>query len=200
MLLATKWPSTDFTKPGERARVSALLGVTEDVLQEAADICANERRKKGLRTTTGVKRREASHPQLELDFPEVVYDDWLTWVELQASNSNALIRGVLHEYLLNDWEPEWLGSAWQYKGKNYVLGKSAWEAKHHRAWPYRERTFVTAGAKEALTYRANLQNVSATAIVRGLVLEALAGRIAYVRPMDARALYDDPMRYRRRTE
>jgi hypothetical protein len=200
MLMATVWPRGDFTRPGELERLSKALGVRANVLKEASDRIDDEKRAQGLRTRKGVKVNEMGWPQLELDFPERVYDDWLTWCELRAGRSTALIRGILHEYLLNTWEPEGTNSTWCYKGKLYVLNKRPWEEKHHRAWPYRERIFVAVGAKHALHFRANRTNVSSTAILRGLVLEALEGKMDNIRPMDARSMFEDPLRYTKHLE
>lgn len=198
--MATVWPRINFEREGELERLSKALGVRPDVLQEASDRLDAEKRGRGLPTRKGMKNREKGFPQLELDFPEKIYDDWLTWCELRNGKSQALIRGLIHDYLLDTWEPEVLSSSWIYKNKVHVLGIRLWEEKHHAAWPYRERIFVTVGAKQALHFRATRQNISSRALLRGLILEALEGRTANIRPVDARSMYDDPLRYSKHME
>ncbi len=195
LLVATVWPRLDLTRAGELERLARMLGVQPDLLEEASALHDREKRAEGLRTTKGVKRTEKGWPQLELDFPERVYDDWLTWCEMQAATPNALARGIIHQYLLGEWEPESTGSTWFYKGKSFVLSKRQWEEKHRRAWPFRERILVTEGVRSALHFRAARKNVSTMGLLRGLVLEALEGRLAGVRPMDARSMFEDPLRY-----
>lgn len=196
MLATTDWATRGAT-PDEIARHARGLGVQPEVLQAARDIVEKERKSRGLKPALGRKVSERAWPQLEIDMPEKVFDDWHTWCELQQATSNALMRGIIHVYLLGNWEPAWVSSHWRYKGKTLLIPRKGYEEKHHAAWPFRERVLVTRGAMDALGFRANRTNVRFTAIVRGLLLELLEGRYKNVIPRDARSMFDDTTRYTR---
>lgn len=197
MLATTEWATRGAT-PEELARHARGLGVAPEVLQAAHDIVAAERRARALKPAQGRKVNERHWPQLEIHMPEKVFEDWHTWCELQQATSNALIRGILHVYLLGTWEPAWVSSHWRYKGQTLVVPvKEHLKQKTQSAWPCRERVLITRGAKDALSFRGNRTNARPTAIVRGLILELLEGRYKGVVPRDARSMFDDVHRYTR---
>ncbi len=194
LLATTHWARIG---PEEVERHAKGLGVAPEILQAARDVVDRERKKRGLKPIQGRKVNEATWPQLEIDMPEKVFDDWHTWCEMQQSTSNALLRGIIHAYLLGTWEPEWVSRHWRYKGSTLIVPRRGYEEKHRAAWPYRERVLVTTGAKRALIFRAARTNTTATAIVRGLMLEILEGRYGNVIPRDARSMFADVQRYTR---
>lgn len=194
LLATTTWARVGVTKE-EIVRHAQGLGVAPEILQAARDIVDRERTSRGLKPVEGPKKTEAQFPQLEIDMPEKVFDDWHTWCDMQHSTSNALMRGIIHVYLLGDWEPAWVSRHWRYKGETLLVPRKGYEEKNRAAWPYRERVLVTRGAKNALIFRAARTNTNATAIVRGLVLEILEGRYRKVVPRDARSMFADTQRY-----
>lgn len=193
LLRTTAWPGECHNEELLKKHAAAL-GVAPELLAEARRLDVEERRARGLKPTESEKTNERDYPQLEIDMPEVVWRDWHLLAERRHLHPNAMMRGLLQDYLLGKTEPATIDVHWEYKGKRYLLNKRQWEEAHHRAWPFRERVFVTRGATEALGIRAKRIHQSRAAILRGLVLELLAGK-RMPRPLEARAMYDDPLRY-----
>ncbi len=188
MLLTTRWPR-EAVDEKKIALLSKKLGVRADVLREARDSSVQspfKSEKPDLKT----------YPQLELVMCKEVWHAWRDWCESQYAEPNALLRGLVHFYLLGTWEPQWLAPQWRLKGKAYPLGDhKAYVKKHGAAWPYREKALVTPGAKRALTFRAERLHTGVSTLLRGLVLEVLEGGLRSVVPMNARAMWADVDRY-----
>lgn len=190
-LATTAWAALGVTDE-DIARHARGLGVAPELLKAAHDIVERERKARGLKPVQGQKKNERTFPQLEIHMPAELFDLWHSWCESQHCTSNALGRGLIHAYLLGTWEPAHLGQHWVYKGKVMTVPRKNYT---EAAWPYRERIFVTRGAKAALVFRARRQHTTMTALVRGLMLEVLEGRYRTVIPKDARSMFDDVDRY-----
>lgn len=170
--------------------LAVQIGTTEELLKEA-----KRRFGKRRRGNTGNKVNEKEHPQLEVDMPKEVHEQWLFWCERNCVEPNATIRGLLHQYLLSRWEPVWLNGSWRFRGKILKYDPVAWERKNKGAWPHRERPLVTKGARDALHHRAHRLGIPRSWIIRGLILEVLEGRLKEVLPVAARTMYSSAESY-----
>jgi hypothetical protein len=194
LVATTSWPEEGKTAD-EVAGHAVRLGLQPDILIAARAVVEEGRSARGLKPFQGRKTNEKDHPQLEIDMPEEVFHVWHAWCEHQQATSNAIIRGIIHAYLLGQWEPAWVSSHWRYKGTTLSVPRRGYEEAHKAAWPFRERVLLTRGAKGALKLRAGRTHTTPTAIVRGLMLEILEGRYRQVIPRDARAMFEDAERY-----
>lgn len=195
-LLTTRWPRIGQTDEQLQA-LAVELGLQPELLREAREAVNAQRAERGTTPVLGRKTNEKLWPQLEIDMPEKVFVDWHAWCERQCSNSNAMIRGLLHVYLLGRWEPAYLSVHWRYKGEPLAVPKNRYEREHKAAWPFREKVLITRGVRGALNVRAERMRLSAIAIARGLILEVLEGRRATVLPVEPRMMYHDAERYLR---
>jgi hypothetical protein len=199
LVMTTCWPRIAHT-PELAKKYAKDIGLTPELLLEARRRLDGEKKRRHLEPVKGIKTNERTFPQLEIDMPEEVWNDWRDWCERQHAMPNAIMRGLLHGYLLGSWEPKWLSSHWRYKGKYTPTSFRLWEEANKAAWPFRERVLIPRGAKDALMLRAERINKSTRAIMRGLVLEVLEGRMRIVEPMDSRSMFNDPMRYLKHIE
>lgn len=197
LVSTTDWAHQADT-PERVKEIAAALGIAEDILAAARRLVVDGLKTRGLKASlTGVKINERYWPQLEILMPERIFNDWQSWCESQHAKSSALLRGIIHAYLLGSWEPAWIASFWRYRGETLPMKLRAHRELNEGAWPWRERVLVTPGARGALNFRAKSSATTAMAITRGLVLEILEGRYKNVIPRDALSMFDDPLRYRR---
>jgi hypothetical protein len=109
--------------------------------------------------------------------------------------SPTALRSLVHAYLLGDREPV-LDRRWKYKDDYYpVVDQKKHRKENKSGWPWVEKALVPRGAMDALMRRAQRQGTHRPTILRGLVLEALAGRFTDVLAVSASAMFDDPDRY-----
>lgn len=194
LVSTTTWAhQTETAAPAEP--LSKELGVRPDILVAARAMVVEERRARGRKPPSGDKVNERGWPQITIYMPEKVFNDWHTWCESRKATSPALLRGILHAYLLGSWEPAWVQSLWRYRGENLPI--QIRDQRKKSEWPWRERILLTPGAHGALRFRASCAGSWPAEIVRGLVLEILEGRYLNVIPRDAKSMFDDPERYRR---
>ena len=192
-LMNTGWAYVNLNRP-DLEDLSKRLGVQLDVLLDAHARAADERRKRGLRVSTGqlTTQNRVHYPQLKVVFCKPVWDAWLEECERRGVQSSTLLRSLVHAYLLGGWEPEVLvAKGWWWQGK---LVRAEWTALEHNS-PLRERTLVTTGAKLAFGLRCTCANVHYVVMLRGLVLHLLAGKLPELRMVDARTMWDDPEKY-----
>ena len=197
LVSTTEWAHQADT-PQRLEELARSLGISVDILAAAREMVVGGRKLRGLKPPLSKKVDERSWPQLEICMPERIFNDWHSWCESQHAKSSALLRGIIHAYLLGSWEPAWVASFWRYRGETLPIQLREHRKQHGAlAWPWRERVLVTPGAKGALNLRAKVTATSPTAITRGLVIEILEGRYKNVLPRDAMSMFDDPLRYRR---
>jgi hypothetical protein len=185
----------------ERVVLAAQLGVEPAVLL-AAHQERQRRRAEAARTLVrkGSGGTDSDHPQVEVNMPSDVWEAWHDACDQAAITSSTMLRSIVHAYLQGDWEPEHLSRHWVLRGKVYEVAERRYHRETGKKWPYRERALITKGANLALARRAERKGVSKHAVLRGLILEVVAGRLASVRPIDATNMWNDAARYLRRPE
>lgn len=171
---------------------AAKIGVHANALIEARVIYKERRTATRRGAAMGVKRAGTRHYQIKLTMPDAVYQEWLRHAEQRGVDESALLRSLLHAYLLGSYEPETVLGYWFWNGQTHRLPKGKDKNKH------RARAMITLGARRALIRRAQRRNVASMALLRALVLEAFEGNFG--RPgllplIDARSMYDDEHRY-----
>jgi hypothetical protein len=120
--------------------------------------------------------------------PEIVRVAWNEECEFRGVDGSALLRSLIHAYLMSDREPEQVLGYWLYKGRTYRLPKG-------NRNKFAEKALITNGSWRALLRRCQRRGCSASAMMRALVLEVLAGEHRAVQLIDARTMFDDEDRY-----
>lgn len=162
------------------------MGVAEDVLLEARVRYKLLRAQAGRQPPLGDKKSGTRHKQITIEMPPEVYEAWKEEVAARGFlDDTALLRSVLHSYLLTSREPSKISRQWHFEGR--VLS-----AKHHSQ---RCRPLITQGAHRALRIRAAKAGCRPYAILRGLVLDVIDGHYQGVPLIDAERMYDDEKRY-----
>lgn len=176
--------------------VAKKIGLHPDVLVEARLRFRLQRRLDGFQGPLGRKKRGTRHYQLKLAMPREIFTLWKDEAERRGLESSALLRSVVHSYLLGSYEPIQVTTAWYWRGKTYKVSERSWEKQKGGRYPFSERALITQGAARALRVRAARRGHVATALTRALVLEVLEGKHEAVRVIDAQTMYDDETRYR----
>lgn len=176
-------------------KIAKRMGVQVDVLIEARVRVVEQALESKLQPPLGHKVRGSRHFQFKLAMPEVVFRAWRAHAEDRGVDPQALLRSVIHHYLLGSDEPSTLLRQWIWQGKTYVSQERKWEREHKAGYPFRERALLTNGVKRALERRAQRLNCTAAALVRGIVLDTLDGKHPRIKIVDARTLYDDETKY-----
>lgn len=143
----------------------------------------SNRRSKQRKTISGETQRRLY--QYRMWLPRGVAKVWEAECQLRGVRGPALLRSLVHFYLLGAREPA-PEPTWRWEGRIYPF---------NREKDLEERATLPHGAKRALMQRANLQNVPASAVVRALMLEAMKGEHRRLPPMQAAQMFDDESRY-----
>lgn len=175
--------------PELAAQWGKRLGVAPDILQRAYALKKAEDDKRPFRELTGQRVNEKDNPQLYVHFPEEIWLYWHDECDRLHLKSSALLRGIINTYLLGDWEPLHLSHRWEWKGKICRITRL-----DRVAYSRKEACLVSRGAKEALQVRSQRQRVTLSALLRGIILEYLEGRIEPVF-VDAKRMFEDALRY-----
>lgn len=177
---------------------SLAMGVRPEVLREARRRIAELRIKAGRQDYRGDKRAGSNHYQADLDFPQQLWPLWQDEARRRGLKGSALLRSMIHAYLMGSWEPESRTRQWVVHGHGYAIADYSWEKQHGRSYPYRERALVTTGARRALVRRANQLGITPTAVMRQLVCSVLEGKWGAPGTFpitDAVGMYEDETRY-----
>lgn len=190
----TLWAKPSRTH-GFREKWAEKLGLDPKLMQDANRFLAEDARRRGRMPSMGQKVNEANHPQITADPPEVVARVWEHVCDREQIRSSALMRSLVHTYLLGSWEPQWINRSWRWRGRIYRVPAEKYHQEHHAAWPHRKRTFISPGALQALKRRAEYKSTSQRAILRGLMLEFLEGRVKRLQIVSTQQMWNDPDRY-----
>lgn len=185
-LLLTRWSApSDFT----HEELSRHLGVTVDVIEEARrrrelEIAQRGKpRHRGRKAALGLR---SDHAIMRVSMPEPMRNIWHAWLRTLRVSTGALLRSLIHHFLLTGQRPVTTSRSWHYKGAVYKItidvGKKL-------------ETKITRGAETALDHYADLWGVTATAILRGLVVDLLEGRVQKLKVIAYTELWGDPDRY-----
>lgn len=178
-------------------RVRAMaLGIQPDLLTEARVRFVEQSKALGVQPPLGRKKAKSEHYQIKCVMPKTLFERWIVHCEERGVQGSALLRSLIHGYLLGSQEPSQLTIYWVWQGRRLSAPERGWErGKVGGAYPYRERALITQGARRALARRAAAIGCSYSAVVRGLVTDTLLGKHPNVRLVDARTMYDDENRY-----
>jgi hypothetical protein len=185
-LLDTQWAAAAATMDPEQ--LAELLWITPEAVLELKRRHAEQRAEHGRPPSRGRKRGEKGFPQLEMSFPEPIWQAWHDLCEQAHLTGGSAFRAVLHEYLLSADEPTFLDVRWRFKGKTYSSSRRS-------AGIVIDRPLITTGAKMALRRRADTLGVSMACVARGLLTDVLEGRRRITHGMEPKSLYDDSARY-----
>lgn len=191
-LLETKWATAPIGDDQIDA-VAERLGVSPDLLLEVRTEARIRAVQAGRQqpVSRDVQARHRRLYQFHIFIPHPLRALWVEECDRRGVESATVLRSLIHEYLLGEWEPEHVLRGWHYAGRHYPLSKA-----RRAVDAYLERATITQGARRALHRRAALTGTSAMAICRGLILEVLAGRHRSIRYVEQKAMFDDENRYR----
>lgn len=185
-VLALRWtapPSATLEQIAEH------LGVTVSVLEEARVLRDQQAIRRGRVVRPGRKRGvfRVDYARLALGVPPEIYRAWNDALNVLQIRSSALLRSLLHHFLLSGApRPTSLKKAWYYRGQIYQL-------KKHKNIQLETR--VTLGAQTALDHHAAEWGVHGMAILRGIVTDMLEGHVKRLRIVAYSELWGDPDRY-----
>ena len=151
--------------------VAWRIGVQADVLVDAQAALDAEQRAAG-RTPVQIGKRLQVQKQtgFSIDLPPIVYEDLRAYCKLRQLAITVVMRSLITKLLTGTAQPQWLGRGWYYKGNHYPAAR---QGERHPV-----RADVTSGATEALGRRAVVCGVSVSALLRGMVIDLLEGRIS----------------------
>jgi len=188
-LLGSRYATTPL-RDEEIDAVAKRLGVDPDLLLEVRARARVELHERGLAPAlSNSKILNEGHKRLyqyQMVLPEEIHRIWNGECERRGAHGPTLLRSLIHEYLLGEREPV-PARHWSWEGKLY---------QHFRKSGFDQKAVITQGAKRALMRRTALLGVRPTALVRGLMLEAMRGEHGTVQLVTAAMMYDDEDRYR----
>jgi hypothetical protein len=143
----------------------------------------------------GTGRQRASRKAIELMFPKPIYEDWISYCRQRDLAPAMVLRSLMHALLSGESNPRWLGRGWRYRGQH--LRMEGYTVKYrNKKWPYVSKAWVSQGSVRALSARAAALGVKQTALVRGMVIELLEGRLHHFDIIGAASeMWDDESRY-----
>ena len=131
------------------------LGVIPEVLDQA------------LRERAEKNTAKSEYAVVRVTMPPRVQKDWMAMCTTLRLTPSAVLRSLIHHFLLSGTRPRKTGSAWVYDGERFTIGaRSRLEAT----------TRITPGAQVALAHYADQWRVTRTGIARGLITELLEAR------------------------
>lgn len=131
--------------------------------------------------------------QFRMPMPPEPWKAWKEECERRGVEGAALLRSLIHWYLLGSHEPEPVTIGWIWNGKKHPRSD---EDEKKRA----ERAVIPRGARRALRRRAVARRTTEQALARALVLEVVDGKRAAVKLVSPKQMYDDETRYAVRLE
>jgi hypothetical protein len=166
------------------------LGVTLDVLEQAnreRDEQLNDGGKTGRRLGHG-GGRAVDYAVLGVTMPPQVFARWIQFCQLVGVDPACVLRSLIHHFLLTGTRPKTTGGAWLLHSTYYSIS-----AKGRRGAKAR----VTRGVQDAVDRYADRWNVTATGIVRGLIVDTLEANALPkgCRLVACAALWDDAAKY-----
>lgn len=192
-LLGTKY-ATGPLADNQIDAAAKKLGVDPDLLVEVRAEARIALHQKGYAPPISNRRSKRAEfetePQRRLYqyrmwMPRGIAKVWEAECQLRGVRGPALLRSLVHYYLLGAREPA-PEPTWRWEGRIYPFDRDK---------DLEERATLPHGAKRALMRRANLQNVPASAVVRALMLEAMRGEHRRLPPLQAAQMFDDEARY-----
>lgn len=171
-------------------RIARHLGVQVDVLEDVIRARDAELPFRGRLRRAGRKRPlyRTDVGRITLAMPKPILTAFQEYLGVLRISASALVRSLVHHFLsAGGPRPTTTTPAWHYQGKIYHMT--------HVTKPSIEIK-ITRGSHVALDHYATAWGVTATGIVRGLVTDALEGRVkGRFRIVAFSELWGDPDRY-----
>jgi hypothetical protein len=193
-LLGTKYATSPLADD-EIDAAAKKLGVDPDLLVEVRAEARIALYEKGLAPPISNKPRKPRSPystepqrrlyQYRMWMPRGIAKVWEAECQLRGVRGPALLRSLIHHYLLGAREPA-PEPTWRWEGRLYSFDREK---------DLEERATLPHGTKRALMRRSKLRNVPASAVVRALMLEAMRGEHRALPPLQAAQMFDDETRY-----
>ena len=130
-----------------------------------------------------------TNTQLMLCFAREPWVAWEAHVHAWGVDGAALLRSLIHAYLLGTYEPEQVNRYWLWDNRRLFVVRDG---------TCRVKVWVPWGARRALEVRARMRGASAMAILRALVMASMAGKFGrrgLLKIVDTRSMFDDEERY-----
>lgn len=190
-LKASRWPRDDSATYEEMGR---LIGVQPDVLEQAQQELIEEAKSKGRRAPLlgSPNRRVDRFHSVEVLLPKIVHEDWEAYCKRRNLTSADVLRSLVNELLTGPKQPSWINRRCWYRGSLHTLAGSVYGKK----WPCFAKTYISGGASRALSQRAQATGTSAAALMRGMVVDLLEGRIKRLTIItEIGSMFDDESKY-----
>jgi len=166
--------------------VARKTGLHPSLVEEVGREYARRVVASGRPVPTGAKTSSADYPQLKLRMPVQPHDAWKALCARMHMKPTVALRTLVHEYLLGADEP-------LHRDERWVVGGHVISGPAERS----VEPGATHGAISALNTRAQKLGLTQRALLRCLVVDALAGRRRIGAPISRAAMFDDASRYRR---
>ncbi len=176
--------------------MAARLGLSAEMVEELREAVLNERARINAEPPLGTRKSAKTHPMVGVLMPDAAKEAWQALADRVHMDPRALLRGAIHEYLLDRVEPERLDDRWVVGG--YVYHKPKTSGSRGRNKHLRNGNFWTAvsrGARDALNARAEGKGITRHTLLIGLMNDVLSGRRVVRRPITRWAMYADSRRY-----
>ena len=171
-------------------RVARHLGVQVDVLEEVKRLREAELPVRGRLRSARQKRSlyRTDHANIRLTMPAAIQAAFREYIGVLRIGGSALVRSLLHHFLSTGGRrPTTTSQVWHYRGGVHKISRGHCPAVNTR---------ITRGAQIALDHYADTWGVTGNGIVRGLVTDALEGRVqGRFRIVAFSELWGDPDRY-----
>lgn len=169
---------------GREEAVAEQAGLHPTLVHDVGVLYAERVVAAGRPVPTGPKKSSRVYPQLGLKLPQVAADAWRERADRMHVSATAMLRTMIHEYLLGQEEPLHRDKRWVVDGQ-VVSGSEA-----------RLNPAITHGAKAALSLRAERLGFAVVELVGALMVDVLSGRRRVGAPIAVSTMYADRTRYR----
>lgn len=193
-LTRTRWVQS---RDADLQAIAERLGVTPSVLVEAQAALDAERREGGhAPAELGTRRRRSSRKIIDLEMPVTVAADWKAYCAERHLVSSVLLRSLVHTLLSGPNDPSWVGARWLYRGTFHEMtGYKSYKLRGAQ-WPHGAKADITHGAARALVLRASRARCNQTALLRGMAIDLLEGRLKGFQIVTMSSqMWDDESRY-----
>jgi hypothetical protein len=163
LLKQGRWPAMAGESDQAHAR---RLGVTLEILEQATRERNEELKQQGKpsRKLGSRTRCNDDYAILEVTMPDQVYEHWRAFCKRFRVTRSTVLRSLIHHFLITKIRPRTTGTTWLHRGQYHGIKP---KGRRHA------KTRVTLAAQIALDHIADLLNVTATGIIRGLIADTL---------------------------
>jgi hypothetical protein len=180
-LVQSRW---SYPQTVSLSELSLSLGVQESVIEEALAARAALLQARGQ--VDGRGKKATPRVPLQVTMPEAISRDWKQSCLELGVNGAMLLRSLIFRLLTTHEKPTQILDRWVYQGKVHTVPRGRFPAV---------RTWVPPGAEVAFDRLAREFRCRAPALLRGLILDYLGGRVTRLRVVTYLEMPGDPDRY-----